>query len=258
MRLDENPESNAKDYDRVIMKDPALSFRVLKVINSSFYGMSRKVGSVKQAVCLLGGKAIMNIAIAGSVHKLFQADQLGTSFCPLDLWIHSIAVATGAREIASKTGSCSTDEAFLAGMIHDLGIMVEIQVCRAEFVKMVDLHSMTPGLTFCQAEEQVLGATHEQFGAGLCRKWKLPERLEYAAGFHHQPMRAPQAEWILPAVVHVADVMAARIGAGCTCTVPTKEIDSEVLEMLNLCESDLEQIAETLPSLIQESQQLRS
>lgn len=258
MRLAENPNSVAEDFNHAITTDPALSTRVLKVINSSFYGMSRQIDSIHQAVVLLGLSAIKNISIAGSVHKVFQADRIGNDFNPCDLWSHSVAVATGTRVIACKIGFDSPDKAFLAGMIHDLGIMVEVQACRPKFIDMIEILSKDQRLTFRQAEEQALGATHEAFGVGLCRKWKFPVHLEHVAGCHHQPTQLPEANRTLPMIVHVADILAARIGAGYTRTVETDVVDPEVLSSLNLSETDLEAITETLPDAIEETQRLFS
>lgn len=237
--LADNPESTAEDVNRVIECDPALSTRILKVVNSSFYGLPRQIGSIHHAVVLLGLTAVKNIAIAASLNKVFKAERISPDFDARDLWTHSIAVATGAHGIAAKVGLSLPDEAFLAGLIHDVGIMIEMQASRRKFVEMIDVLSDDPSLTFRQAEEQLLGATHETFGAALSRKWKFPVQLEYVAGYHHQPMQLPEADRTLPAIVQVADVLAARIGAGYTRTVESEEVDSEILSVLNLTEPDL-------------------
>ena len=258
MELTKDPESTAEDVNKIIKSDPALSTRILKVVNSSFYGLPRQIASIHHAVVLLGMNAVKNIAITASLHKVFQSEQIGPDFDARDLWSHSVAVATGAHGIAIKAELGFLDEAFLAGLIHDIGIMVEMQTCRQKFVEMINILSDDQSLTFRQAEEQLLGATHESFGAALCRKWKFPVHLEHVAGCHHQPMQLPEADRTLPAIVHVADVLAARIGAGYTRTVETKAVDPEVLSLLNLGESDMEALAESLPDAIEEAQQLLS
>ena len=256
--LTDDPDSSVADVNKVIACDPALSTRILKILNSSFYGLQRRIGSIDRAVMLLGLNAVKNIAIAASLHKLFRSRQLSPYFDARDLWTHSVAVATAARSLAEKAGGCSPDEAFLAGLIHDVGIIIEMQACRLKFVEMIEFLTGEPSLTFRQAEEQILGATHESFGTGLCRNWKFPAYLEYVAGYHHRPMELPEADRRLPEIVHVADVLAARIGAGYTRTVETESIAPEVLSSLNLCEADIEALAETLPDVIQEAEQLLS
>ena len=169
-----------------------------------------------------------------------------------------MAVATAARGFAEKVGLDLPDEAFLAGLIHDVGIMVEMQACRQKFIEMLEALSNEQSLTFLQAEERILGATHESFEAALCRKWKFPRKLEYVAGFHHRPMQLPESDRTLPAIVHVADILAVWIGAGYTRTVETEAIDPLVLSSLNLGEPDIEAVTETLPAATQEVQQLLS
>ena len=258
MNLSKDLNSTAKDVNKVIASDPAISTRILKVVNSTFYGLPRMIGSIDRAVALLGLNSVKNITIAASLHKVFRSERFSPDFDAGDLWTHSIAVAIGARGLAKRSGSGLSDEAFLAGLIHDVGIMVEMQACRPKFIEMIELLADDQSLTFRQAEEQLLGATHEAFGAGLCRKWKFPVTLEHVAGWHHQPMQLSEADRTLPAIVHVADVLAALINAGYTRTVEVEAVDPEVLCSLNLSEPDIEAVAETLPEAVQETQQLLS
>ena len=115
----------------------------------------------------------------------------------------------------------------------------------AESLHSIDL--VRPGLTFRQAEERVLGATHESFGAVLCRKWNFPMQFVHVAGFHHEPMQLPESDCVLPAIVHVADILASHTGLGYSRTVETDTIDQQILNVLGLREDDIEAIAEMLP-----------
>lgn len=257
MRLADDVNATAKDFDTVIRNDPALSFRILKVVNSSFYGLPQ-IASINRAVLLLGFNAVKNIAISASLHKLFRAKNLDPHFDTRDLWMHSVAVATGARALAEKAGFALVDEAFLAGLFHDIGIMIELQACPQKFSEMIKRLSCEPGLTFRQAEEHVLGATHESFGTALCRKWNFPMKLAHVAGYHHEPMQLPESDFVLPAIVYVADVLAARTGLGYTRTVETDTVDQRVINALNLSEADIEAVAETLPNAVQEVQDIFS
>lgn len=256
MRLIDDPESNIEDLSKVIAYDPALCTRILKVINSSFYGMPQQIGSIDRAVTLLGLNAIKNIAIASSLNKVFKPNQIGSNFNAYDLWLHSIAVAAGARKVAKKAGFKLPDEAFLAGLVHDIGIMVEMQACPQEFSEIVDSLAKDQSLSFREVEQRVLGTTHEAFGAALCKSWNFPTHLGDVVGHHHDPTSLPESERLLPAIVHVADIMAAQIGAGYTRTVEVKVVAPELLDLLNLCESDIDTLMEDLPDAIQETQQL--
>lgn len=258
MRLVDDPKSSVQEVNDVIASDPALTARVLKIVNSSFYGLSREIGSIDRAVVLLGLNAVKNIAIAASLDKVFRPDQIGTDFDARDLWTHSIAVATGARELAIKARHAMPDEAFLAGLMHDIGIMIEMQTCRSKFVEALTMLADDQSLTFREAEQQSIGATHELFGIGLCRDWNFPLHIEFVAGFHHRPMELPETVRILPAIVHVADILAARIDVGYTRTVEIEQVDPELLCLLNLSDTDIDAVAETLSDSIAETQRLFS
>ena len=249
MRLVEDPESTAEDFQRVISLDPALSARIIKVVNSSFYGVSRQVDSIQEAVVLVGLKVVNSIAIAGSFHKFVKVESTG-DFDPADLWNHSTAVATVATELARLNDHVQPDQAFLAGLIHDLGIIVEMQAC-PEFREMLAAFAADDDLTFRATEQRVFGFTHEDFGAGLCRKWNFPPTLEAVTGFHHQPWNAPEGLQVLPAMVHVADVMAAQLEVGYAGTVESDTVSPEVLELLGISEETLDELRESMPKKIQ-------
>ena len=126
IRLVEDPDSTARDLNQVISNDPALGTRILKVVNSAFYGLPDQIGSINRAIVLLGLNAVKNIAIAASLAKLFRGGKICPSFDARDLWTHCIAVATGTRLLADKTGLGLPDEAFLAGLIHDIPSCAEL------------------------------------------------------------------------------------------------------------------------------------
>jgi len=124
----EDPRSSAAQLHKIIAHDPALVTRILKVVNSSFYGLPGQIGSIERAIVLLGLNAVKNIAVAASLGQLFRGVTLCNGFTAKDLWTHCISVASVARHLAREMRVPVADEAFLAGMIHDIGILVELQV----------------------------------------------------------------------------------------------------------------------------------
>jgi HD-like signal output (HDOD) protein len=251
--LVEDPDSTAQDLNKVISSDPALGARILKVVNSAFYGLPGQIGSTNRAIVLLGLNAVKNIAIAASLAKLFRGGQISESFNARDLWTHSIAVAAGTRMLAAKVGLGLPDEAFLAGLIHDIGIIVEIQVRRLKFVEALEKKQKEPGLTLRQAEQAVLGANHEQFGSGLCKLWKFPSNFAYVAGFHHRPLELAPKLRTLTSLVHLADVLASKLGLGYTGSVETLEFNPEVLKELELSQPELDQVGNDMPTAMKEA-----
>src|SRR5256885_10161274 len=117
----EDPKSTAASLHKIVAHDPALATRVLKVVNSSFYGLPGQIGSIERAIVLLGLNAVKNIAVAASLGQLFRGAKLCEGFTAKDLWTHCIAVAVAAREMARQMKAPIADEAFLAGGDHDIG-----------------------------------------------------------------------------------------------------------------------------------------
>ncbi len=145
------------------------------------------------------------------------------------------------------------DEAFLAGLIHDLGIMVEIQARRAKFVEAFEHFEKEGQGTFRDAEIKCIGATHEQFGQALCTLWKFPASLGFVTGFHHHPLDLSPEHRTLTALIHVADIVAARAQIGFSRTVEVEQPDAQLLEDLKLSQGDVDETIESLPDAIDEA-----
>src|SRR5690349_2846614 len=147
----EDPRSTASQLHKIIAHDPALVTRILKVVNSSFYGLPGQIGSVERAIVLLGLNAVKNIAVAASLGQLFRGAKLCEGYTAKDLWTHCIAVAVTARELARQLKLPIADEAFLAGLIHDIGILVSLHV-QPDKLKLVCERVQKQGGDFCAAE----------------------------------------------------------------------------------------------------------
>jgi HD-like signal output (HDOD) protein len=254
--LVEDPDSTAQDLNKVISNDPALGARILKVVNSAFYGLPGQIGSINRAIVLLGLNAVKNIAIAASLAKLFRGGRIAPNFDARDLWTHSVASATGTRLLADKAGLGLPDEAFLAGLIHNIGILVEIQARRPKFVETLEKLDKNPALTLRQAELETLGAHHEQFGQALCKVWKFPQSFAYVTGFHHRPMELPEKSRTLTGIVHLADVMVCKLQLGFTRGTEHAEYDLALMDQLKLTPQHMEQVAAALPQAMDETKTL--
>src|SRR5256885_10372904 len=118
----EDPKSTAAELQKIVSHDPALVTRILKVVNSAFYGLPGQIGSIERGIVLLGLNAVKNIAVAASLGQLFRGMKLCEEFTAKDLWTHCIGVGIVARSLAKQAKVPLVDEAFLAGMIHDIGL----------------------------------------------------------------------------------------------------------------------------------------
>jgi putative nucleotidyltransferase with HDIG domain len=251
IELVEDPSSTAQDLHNVIANDPALCSRILKVVNSAFYGLPRQIGSINRAIVLLGLNAVKNIAIAASLSKLFRGGDICEHFSARDLWTHSIATATLGKLICDELKLGLPDEAFLAGLIHDIGIMVEMQSDRAKFVQVFEQMTFNdervPLCNMRDVEAQVYGADHQQFGAGLCDSWKFPKSFTYVAGHHHNPTGLPDANRMLTTIVYVADHLSAQLGYGFRADIQDATIEGRALDELRLHGEQLESVKSRMP-----------
>lgn len=260
IELVEDPSSTAQDLHNVISYDPALCSRLLKVVNSAFYGLPGQIGSINRAIVLLGLNAVKNIAIAASLAKLFRGGELTPTFSARLLWDHSTATATAAKMLADRLKLGLPDEAFLGGLIHDIGVMVEMQASRQKLIEILDELDVdsegVPQKCMLEIEENIFGANHQHFGAGLCEKWKFPQTFKLVTGFHHNPLEAPSGSRALPCVIHIADKLAARINAGFRLDQQNLDISPDVLEELKLNEKQINDISTSLPEALNEVNQL--
>ncbi|GAB4550255.1 MAG: HDOD domain-containing protein [Phycisphaerales bacterium] len=238
IELVEDPNSTANDLHQIISNDPALCARILKVVNSSFYGLPGQIGSINRAIVLLGLNAVKNIAISASLAKLFRGGQLSPHFSARDLWTHSVAAATAAKVIADEMKVASSDEAFLAGLVHDLGIMVEMQYDRQKLIEVIERVAPdkdgVPSGNMLEAELEIFGATHQDFGRALATKWKFPKTLVDVVSSHHAPMGVPEASRKLPCLIHAADRVAGTIEGGFRLDLTSLDHDPAVLDALGL------------------------
>jgi HD-like signal output (HDOD) protein len=159
-------------------------------------------------------------------------------------------VAAGVKLLGERIDLGLPDEAFLAGLIHDVGIMVEMQARRAKLVQVFE-RMEEHGECFRAAEMKVFGVTHEHFGQALCQKWKFPPFLGHVTGYHHRPLELSEESRTIACLTHVADVLAARAGIGFAGTVDRKEIRTKVLDELKLTDQSLEEIERQLPDAIE-------
>ncbi len=251
----DNPNSTARDLQDLISNDPALCTRVLKVVNSAFYAMPQQVGSIERAIVLLGLNAVKNIAISSSMAKLFRGGRLTRDFSAKEVWSHSLAVAATVSLLAEEVKIDLPEQVFHAGLIHDLGLSVEMQAMRLKLVQVLDQAKQT-GTPFGQCELDVFQADHQDFGLALCEAWKFPKAFRLAAGYHHRPMAVPEEDRPLPALVHVADVLASVHGIGFCAPTPGIKLNPAVIEMLKLTPNHLQSVAEKIPTAFADAEKL--
>src|SRR5687768_2510982 len=202
IRTVEDPRSTASQLHKIVSHDPALVTRILKVVNSAFYGLPGQIGSIERAIVLLGLNAIKNIAVAASLGQLFRGAKLCEGFTAKDLWTHCIAVGVTARELAKQMKLPIADEAFLAGMIHDVGLLISLQTAPEQLRQVCEV-ARTSDRSFVDLEREMMGMDHQQMGLCLAEQWRFPKNCQLVAGYHHQPSALGDGNRLLVSLVYV-------------------------------------------------------
>jgi putative nucleotidyltransferase with HDIG domain len=205
--------STAADLGRIISQDIGMTAKILKLVNSAFFGLRRELSNPTEAVTYLGTETIRSLVLANGIFA--QADALGTHAVSLDdVWAHSLAVAQGAKAILKATGAPEReqDEAFTGGLLHDVGILILAHNFPEPYDEILRLITAEHYL-MTLAEQRVLGVNHAEAGAYLIGLWGLPEVIVQCVQFHHQPSLAPgQEDRVTPlCAVHLADAFHAVV-----------------------------------------------
>ena len=210
-KLIASPNSSMVQIAAIIARDQAIAARVIRLINSAFYGLGGKVASIQQAIVLLGLNTVKNLIVGVSVVTMFEDSAGGASmFDTQKFWLHAFACALGAKAIAKKINAREPEDFFLAGLLHDIGILVLDQFFHQEFVGIVQ-DAAGRKIDYVKAEQERLGLTHAEIGEYMGRKWKIPELLVHGMRYHHRPLftdRELAGSIQLIAAVHVADALA--------------------------------------------------
>ncbi len=228
-KLLSNSNTSASDLSKVISKDQGLVARILTVANSPLYGLPRRVATIEFAIVILGFDHIKNIVMALSMIEAFKGNDK-SNWDNKRYWNHTLFTATAAKGISDELGYPKSGEVFTAALLHDLGISVIQRYFNKEFntiCNMVDYQQMR----YLNAEEQVLGFTHQDIGKFLIDKWNLPETLGEAIANHHRPSNAENNK-VLPSLIHLADYMTQRIGAGSFSWDENMQFDENIIEIL--------------------------
>lgn len=249
----EDPKSSAHALHKIVSHDPALVTRILKVVNSAFYGLPGQIGSIERAIVLLGLNAVKNIAVAASLGQLFRGSKLCDGFSAKDLWRHCIAVGVASRDLAKQMKLPMADEAFLAGMIHDMGILVSLQLWPEPLRAVCERARVAAGggATFCEMEREMIGADHQQLGQALAEQWKFPRSCQLVAGHHHDPASLGDQNRMLVGLVYAADTICCQSKHGFNLTALHQKLDSAVLAGVKLDMAVVERTAKNLDELVE-------
>ncbi len=237
-RLCQDPDVAAEDLSKVIETDPSITLKLLNLSNSAFFGFSRRINSVRDAISLLGNQTVRNTILNIAVFEATKDVKESAGLDRNQFWLHSAGVGSAARFVSTKL-KLNREEAFTAGIVHDMGKII-LDGLYTEFYADVLAKVAEGSLSIGAAEKDVIGLDHEQIGHELADSWNLPPELVAAISCHHRPARAEKDSEIA-ALTHLGNVICRKLGVGSGGDDHIPEVAPFALNRLSVTPEQLEE-----------------
>jgi len=244
-KIFESPNGSAKEAAAVIEKDPAIATRVLRLVNSPFYGLRNSISSIQLACSILGLKVIKNLVVQATVLNTFSGGKSDGTIDVDWLWDHSFKTAVACRLLAEKSPvavGLQKDDAYTCGLIHDIGKMILLDSQADRFGEAIR-HARAHNLPLARAEGDVFGFNHAHVGGLLAGRWKLPHAVQAAVTYHHSPAPNPE-DWARGFVVKAANTFAHAAANGTNGGYLADTLDVDSLQLLQLTPQQTAEILE--------------
>ena len=249
LSLLEEEEVSVNEVEDVLRYDPGLTANVLKLANSAYFGIPARIGSVKQAVILLGTNRLIQLVIASSVGAVMNKAIPGYNIPPGNLWRHSIAVSIAAEALVKDKKNVDSEDFFTPALLHDVGKLV-----LGNFVKedLTAIERITgKGIPFVIAENMILGIDHTEIGAKILSMWSFPDNVVKAVRYHHDP-EAAEASSMQIDVVHLSNLLCQTDSTAPDRAGQPVELSTAAIDRLGIELSQFEVISEKVTQWVDE------
>jgi len=235
----DDPVVNATDIGKVIAQDASLTARLLKIVNSAFYGFQARIDTVSRAVTVIGLRELRGLVLAASAVESFS--KLPNDVLNLvNFWRHSVYCGVVAQLLAQKCNVLHSERLFIAGLLHDIGKLVITNKMVKESREVIKRVEQKKIFGF-EAEQAILGFDHAEVGGELLKEWNMPESLCNSVKYHHRPRAAIEPS-IEICIVHIANIMTIMAEHGVNESDVVPPIEDIAFEMTGLKEADFDQI----------------
>jgi putative nucleotidyltransferase with HDIG domain len=236
-------EAGPGEYEAVVQLDVALTANLLRMANSAYFGFSRKISSVREAITLLGARRLFELSAMAAVEAVVPPTLPGYGIDSGVYWCHSVAVAVLAERLAKERKLSVPALTFTSGLLHDIGKLV-ISSFLATRVDDLRGSLQKNNQSLLECEREILGADHAQIGAELAQTWNLPEDVVRVIAYHHEPGRVDKDKGdVVVDLVHSADCLSHSLGFGADVGQLQRQVDESSIARLGLRHVDLERVA---------------
>ena len=246
-RIIENQKVSLNEISGFVQSDPAITFRILKMVNSAAYGFPGRIASVSHAIMLLGLNVVKGLLLGISVFELMQKAMKG-------LYEHSMGCAAAARIIAQKKGLREPEEVYVAGLLHDIGKVVMALEFTGEYEAALSC-VVTKNISIGEAENLFFADNHAVLGGVLSEKWRFPKKLTETILYHHVPHAAKFAP-LETAIVHFADILIKARGLGFSGDHVVPIVSEAAFDSLQFTENDIMEILRELEESLEATEEV--
>ncbi len=238
--LVEDPKTSVSTVAEVIVYDPAITANVLRICNSAYYSLPRRVESVSEAVGFLGLNQIVDMVMMQSSKENMIRSQTGYGLHEGELWRQAVSSALVAKALAQKLGLAQTPMIFTAALLKDIGKVILDRFVADSFQAILKLVS-TQKMSFREAEKKIIGVDHSEIGALVAKRWKFSPKMVYMIRNHHLP-DLPARQDTETAIVYLADIICMMMGIGVGADGLAYRFHEDVLQRLKLNDQDIMEI----------------
>jgi HD-like signal output (HDOD) protein/nitrogen-specific signal transduction histidine kinase len=247
------------DIADILTNDPSLCAKVLRMVNSAYYGLGNRVDAIDQAVAYLGTDAVKNIAVCSAVYQVFNSHKGDSAFNLKLFWWHSLKCALLSKILAGEVAYGNPEEAFVAGLLHDIGKLVLWVNFSEKYTELIKKHEDRADML--AAGENQLGATHSQIGAWLLDRWKFQSFVADSALYHHEPLERITDALPLTQIVYTANMLSGKTADSREDGIRVAEAllgssQEQVIGFLTLSDDALEEVAHSFGIEIEAPQEI--
>lgn len=237
MEIIHDPEWRAVELIRIIERDPTLTAKLIKVANSAYYGFTRNICTIHDAIVLVGFNTVKELSLNLTVCKLFNNTNCINDYSRTALWKHCLSVAILNKFFYMREFRKPGEEAYIAGLLHDIGIIIEDQFMQERF-KCILEHSKKNECNLPVSESNIIGFDHAEIGMKLAESWNFPDELVVAIGNHHDPFKGNATHKKISLMSFVSDYICQRNDIGyCDAPYENQKAYKKCLMEMNIQES---------------------